>query len=322
MDRRAFLSTLAGSVLAAPLAAEAQPAGKIARLGLLRSGADVELDVFRQGLHELGYREGSNILVEEPTVQGTEDFPRVAEDLVHLNVNVILVVGTLAASAARDSIRTIPVVFVTFADPVRTGLVVSLARPGRNMTGLTMSAADVVGKRLELLREALPKVSRVAVLWNPVNRDTEEQVKAAQSAAGSLGLRIETHVASAPAELEGVFAAIARTHADAFVVLSDPMFGRERQRITGLAAKSRVPGMYHWRSYVDAGGLMSYGPDWRQLIRRAVTYVDKILKGAKPADLPVEQPTKFELVINLKTAKALGLTIPPSLLQRADHVIE
>jgi len=321
VDRRAFLACSI-ALFAAPLGAEAQPSEKTHRIGVLLWPPNLSLGPLRRSLSELGYREGQNIVIDEPTPQSYEDLRRAAAKLVRLKVDVILAMGTPAARTAREVITTIPVVFLTFADPVRTGLVSSLARPGRNLTGVTMIAAELAGKRLEVLKEALPKVTRVAALWNPTNRDSEEELTQTRSAARSLGLQLEVLAARAPEELRAAFNAITSAHADAFLVLSDPVFASEWRRIAGLAETSRLPGMAHRREYVEVGGLMSYGPSLTELMRRAATHVDKVLKGAKPADLPIEQPTKFELVINLKTAKALGLTIPLSLLARADQVIE
>jgi putative ABC transport system substrate-binding protein len=322
MERREFIVTFA--LVLAPLAVEAQVAGKVWHIGILRlpSAADPEIEAFTHGLRDLGYIEGQNIVIDRPAAKGEGDLPSVAADLARLKVDVIFSPSTRTTGVARDTITMIPVVFVTFADPVRAGLVKSLARPGHNLTGLTMIAGELAGKRLELLREALPKVKRVSVLWNPSNPDASEQLNESRSAAQSLGIALDAHAVKSPQAIESAFAAIARAHADALFILSDTMFFRERQRIAGLAERNRLPAMYHWRAYVDAGGLMSYGPNLTDLHRRAATFVDKILKGTKPADLPVEQPTKFELVINLKTAEVLGLTIPPSLLLRADEVIE
>jgi len=320
MDRRAFISAVGGSLLTAPLAAHASE--KMHRIGVLLWPPNLSIGPLRRSLDELGYHEGQNIVIDEPTPKSYEDLRRTAAELVRLKVDVILAMGTPAARTARDVITTIPVVFLTFADPVRTGLVASFAHPGRNLTGVTMIAAELAGKRLEVLKEALPKVTRVAALWNPANRDTEEELTQTRSAARSLGLQLETREARSPEELQSAFAAIASAHTDALGVLSDPMFANEWRRIAGLAERSRLPGISHRREYVEVGGLMSYGPSLTDLMRRVATHVDKILKGAKPVDLPVEQPTKFELVINLKTAKALGLTIPQSMLIRADEVIQ
>ena len=285
-----------------------------------------------QGLSDLGYVEGKNLVIEHvaatdsPSVKGAQvrydDLPRAAAELVRLKVDAVFAPSTETARIARKTIDTIPVVFVTFADPVRAGLVASLSRPGGNMTGLTTITGELAGKRLELLREVIPRIKRVALIWNPGNRDTEEQVNETRTAARRLGIEVEIHRAATPKELDTVFATIARTQAGALFVIPDTMFNRERKRIAELAAKSRLPVIYHWRAYTDVGGLMSYGSNLNDLHRRAAIFVDKILKGARPADLPVEQPTKFELVINVKAARALGLTFPQSLLARADQVLQ
>ena len=322
ISRRAFIGSVAGGLFAAPLAVEAQQPAKIPRIGILSSSSTGSPEAFRQGLRDLAYVEGRNIVIERRNAKSYEELPRLAAELVRLKVDVIFAPGSPAAQVARDSIQSIPVVFVTFADPVRTGLVDSLARPGRNLTGLTMISAELAGKRLELLREALPKVSHVAVLVNTANASSEEQLQETQSAARSLRMRLDAHEVRSSHEFEAAFAAMRRGHADALFILPDTMFFSERKRIAGLAEKSRLPTMFHWRAYVDAGGFMAYGPSFAEANRRAAVYVDKILKGARPADLPVELPTKFELVINMKTAKALGLTIPPPLLARADEVIQ
>ena len=323
MKRRALglVAVLVLAFLAAPRGAPAQPPAKVPRIGVFGTAITPDsLDAFRQGLRDFGYVEGRNIVIER--AHSSSDLPHRAAELVSRKVDVILALNTSTARAARDAVITIPVVFVTFADPVRVGLVESLARPGRNMTGLTLMAGELAGKRLQLLREAMPSVARVAVLWNPVNRDTEEQLAETQSAARSLGIQLDLHAATTPGELSTAFTAIAKARADALFVLSDSMFFVERRQIAGLAEKHRLPTMYHWRAYVDAGGLMSYGSNLVASHRRAAYFVDSILKGAKPGDLPVEQPTKFELVINLKTARALRLTMPQSLLLQADQVIE
>ena len=329
MDRRTFLGTIAGSLLAAPLAAEAQTAAKVARIGWLGNSpaASPHLDeAFRQGLRDLDYVEGRNVVIEYRWAEGKfERLPALAAELVALKVDVILAGTVLAAVAAKQAIRTIPIVFAAVADPLGSGLVTSLARPGGNVTGLSVLSPELVGKRLEQLKQALPGVSRVAVLWEPGGggeRTDKDMLKRAEVAGQALGVRLQYVEARRPADFDRAFSAMTRAHAGALTVLPSPMFFNERRRLVDLAAKHRLPAGYPWREGADAGGLISYGPSIADLYRRAATYVDKILKGAKPGDLPIEQPTKFELVINLKTAKALGLTIPPSLLQRADQVIE
>jgi ABC-type uncharacterized transport system substrate-binding protein len=254
-----------------------------------------------------------------------ERLSALAAELVALKVDVIVAAGAPHALAVKQTTRTIPIVFAVAADPVTDGLVTSLARPGGNVTGLSSFGPELVGKRLELLRQAVPGVSRVAVLWQPGGsgeRTDKDMLKRAEVAARALGVRLQFVEARGPADIDRAFSDMTRERADALIVLGSPMFFAERRRLVDLAAKHRLPALYSARDSVDAGGLMSYGQNFADLFRRAATYVDKILKGAKPADLPVEQPTKFELVINLRTAKALGLTIPPSLLARADQVIE
>ena len=330
IHRRGFIYSLGAGLLAAPRAAGAQPAGKVYRIGYLSTGSGSAtylrpLEALRQGLRELGWFEGQNIVFEYRWAEGRIDrLPGLAEELVRLKVDVILASPTPSALAARDASRTIPIVGLSLSEPVALGLVASLARPGGNVTGVTYSVdTDIFGKQLELLKDVVPKVRRVAVLSNPTGGPsyplTMSNVKAA---ARSLGPQLQLHEAREPGEFDGAFAAMAKERAVALLVFGDPMFFLHRARLADLALKNRLPSMSTQWQWVDAGGLMSYGPSLPDLWRRAATYVDKILKGAKPADLPVEQPTKFELVINLKTAKALGLTIPPSLLGRADEVIQ
>jgi ABC-type uncharacterized transport system substrate-binding protein len=328
-SRRTFLVTFAG-ILAAPLAAEDQQAAKVARIGYLaynRAAAPDLQEAFRQGLRDLGYVEGRNVVVEYRDAEGkSERLPALAAELVALKVDVILAAtGTPQALAAQQATRTIPIVFTSVADPVTSGLVTSLARPGGNVTGLSLLAPELVGKRLELLTQAVPGVSRVAVLWQPGGlgeRTEKDMLKRAEVAARALGVRLQFVEARGPTDFDRAFSDMTRARAGVLTVLPGSMFFNERKRLMDLAAKNRLPAVYPWKEGVDAGGLMAYGVNQADLYRRAATYVDKILKGAKPADLPVEQPTKFELVVNLKTAKALGLTIPQSLLTRADQVIQ
>jgi putative ABC transport system substrate-binding protein len=280
-------------------------------------------DAFRQGLRELGWVEGQNIAIEHRLAEGKLDrLPHLAAELVRLKVDVILATSSPPAVAAKNATRTVPIVMATSADPVGQGLVASLARPGGNVTGLSFSVGlEVVGKELELLKETVPTVRRVAVLSNPANPGHALAIKNVQSRARALGVQLVLLEARDPNEFEPAFAAMARERAGALLVVPDAVFGLHRARLQGLAAKSRLPAMYGLREHPETGGLMSYAVDLRESFRRSATYVDKILKGAKPGDLPIEQPTKFELVINLKTAKALGLAIPPSVLVRADEVI-
>ena len=322
MDRRTFLGVTLGT-LAAPLAAGAQQAGRIPRIGILRPGSppDPLVEAFRQGLHELGYAEGRNISIEYRWAEGRDErLPSLAADLVRLQVDVI--VAGAAAMAAKQATKDIPIVMpLGFSDPVKVGLVASLGRPGGNVTGLTSLSEELPGKWMELIKETLPRVSRVAVLWDPVG--DPNQVRVSELAARSLDVRLQVLKVGRPDGIDGAFIGAKENHAGALIVLGSPIFYAHRPRLIELAARHRLPTIYPQREFVaGSGGLMSYGADYRDQFRRAATYVDKILKGAKPADLPIEQPTKFELVINLKTAKALGLTIPPSVLGRADQVIE
>jgi putative ABC transport system substrate-binding protein len=329
MNRRVFLGTLGGGLLAAPLAAEAQQAAKVARIGYLVSNLATSphlTEAFRQGLRDLGYVEGRNLVIEYRDAQGKfERLPTLAAELVALKVDVIVVGNVVTALAAKQATRTLPIVFTAVGDPVGSGLVTSLARPGGNVTGLSALYLELVGKCLELLKQAVPGVSQVAVLWQPgalPERTEKDLLKEAEGAGRALGVRLQFVEARGPADFDRAFSDMTRARAGALTALPSLRFFNERKRLVDLAAKNRLPAVYQVREFVDAGGLMSYGPNPADLYRRVATYVDKILKGAKPADLPVEQPTKFELVINLKTAKALGLTIPPSLLGRADEVVQ
>jgi ABC-type uncharacterized transport system substrate-binding protein len=313
----------------APLAAEAQQAGQAARIGYLAANLTVSPhmnEAFRQGLRDLGYVDGRSVVIEYRDAEGKYDrLPALAAELVALKVDVIVAADTPAALAAKQATRTLPIVFIGAGDPVTIGLVTSLARPGGNVTGLSLLAPELVGKRLELLKQAVPGVGRVAALWQPgfVGERTEkDMLKEVEVAARALRVQLQYVEARGPADFDRAFSDITRARADALTVLGSAMFANERRRVVDLAAKNRLPGVYGFREYVDAGGLMAYGPNVADLFQRAAIYADKILKGAKPGDLPVEQPTKFELVINRKTAKALGLTIPPSVLGRADQVIE
>jgi len=328
MDRRAFLSALSGSLLAAPLAAEAQPAGQVPRIGFLSltspSDRPALLDAFRQGLRELGWVEGQNIVIDYRYAEGRVDrLPGLAAELVRLKVDLLLSWGTQGVTAAKNATGTIPIVMIAVRDPAGIGLIASLSRPGGNVTGVSGYAGlESVAKQLELLKETVPKVGRVAILSNPTNAYHQLAIRELNVSARSLGVQLQLLEARGPNEFDGVFAAMANERVGALLVLSDAMLNSHRTRLADLAARSRLPAAFGVRESVEAGGLMSYGPSFLDLFRRSATFVDKILKGAKPGDLPVEQPNKYELVINLKTAKALGLTIPPSLLQRADQVIE
>jgi putative ABC transport system substrate-binding protein len=328
MNRRRFLQTVTVSVLAAPLAADAQQAGKVPRIAFLGATSPSDrphlLDAFRQGLRELGWVEGQNIAIDYRYAEGRLDrLPDLAAELVRLKVDIIVSFGTQGVTAARNATETIPIVMIAVRDPVGTGLIASLAHPGGNVTGVSGSPGlGIVAKQLELLKETVPKIRRVAILSNPTNAYHQLAIKEVTVAARSLGVQLQLLEARGPAEFDGAFAAMAAERVGALLVVSDVIFNNHRTRLADLAARSRLPAAYGVRESVEAGGLMSYGASFLDIHRRSAAYVDKILKGAKPADLPVEQPTKFELVINLKTAKALGLTIPQSLLRQADQVIE
>src|SRR5688572_16139821 len=327
--RVALLAVLAVCLLATPLAADAQQTGRVPRIGFLSltSASDRPplLDAFRQRLRELGWVEGQKVVIDYRYAEGRADrLPDLAAELVRLKVDLIVAFGgAQVVTAAKDATDTIPIVMIGIRDPVGTGVIASLARPGGNVTGVSGSAGlEFVAKQLELLKETVPNIHRVAVLSNPANPYHQLAIREVSVAARSLGLQLQLLEARGPNEFDGAFAAIGKERVEALLVLSDTMFNAHRTRLADLAARSRLPATYGVRESVEAGGLMSYGPSFLDFFRRAATYVDQILKGAKPAELPVEQPTKFELVINMKTAKALGLTIPQSVLQRADHVIE
>ena len=327
MDRRAFFVTLGGGLLAAPLAVDAQQPPKTARIGFmsLSSGPTLTMDI-SPGLRELGWIEGENLAIEYRWAASREDqLPVLAVELVRLKVDVIVTSSTPAAQAAKRATTTIPIVATFVADPVGSGLVASLARPGGNITGLTTLATGLVAKRLELLKAVVSGSTRVAVLWQPGafgERTMRDMMEETQVAGRTLALQLQFVEARRPDDFEQAFSAMREARAGGLLVFPSSILFEARRSIVAHAAKSRLPAVYPWREAASAGGLMSYSTNFPDMYRRAATYVDKILKGAKPADLPIEQPTKFELVINLKTAKALGLTIPPSLLQRADQVIE
>jgi len=328
VKRREFIAAVGAGLLAAPLVAGAQQAGRVHRIGYLTGGLSTDrphlIEAFRQGLRELGWVEGQNIVIEYRYAEGRFDrLPDLAAELVRLKVDIIVAVATPASAAAKNATGTIPIVGISLGDPVGTGLIASLARPGGNITGVSYSVGvETIGKGLELLNEIVPNVRWVAILSNPGNPLHAPAVRDLKVAARSLGEQLQLLDARGPTEFDGAFAAMAKERVGGLFVVADTMFNLHRARLVELAAKSRLPAAYGTRDAVESGGLMSYGPSLPDLFERGATYVDKILKGAKPADLPVEQPTKFELVINLKTAKALGLAIPPSLLARADQAIE
>jgi len=328
INRRTFLAGAGAVLLAAPLAAEAQPAGKVPRVGYLSSGSSSDparqrrFEAFRQGLLDLGYVEGRNVALEPRWAGAYDEYPVLAAELIRLKADVIVALGGSATQAVQQATRTIPIVMSVVIDPVGSGLVASLARPGGNVTGTSMMAPDLIGKQLDVLKDVVAKGARVAVLWNPANPGSAPQLRQAEAAAGALGVGLQPFEARTPQQIDNAFAAMTKEKTGALLILVDAIFTNQVKRIARLAAEKHLPSIYGQREYAEAGGLMVYSSDPLDLERRAAIFVDKILKGAKPADLPVEQPTKFELVINLKTAKALGLTIPPSLLQRADEVIE
>ncbi|HVM82002.1 MAG TPA: ABC transporter substrate-binding protein [Stellaceae bacterium] len=332
MKRREFLALVGGAALAWPFAVRAQST-RIVRIGFLNTGSlespessNVMLDVFRQALRELGYVEGTSFLVEYRTADGKiERFSELAIELVRLGVDVIVASNTPAARAAQQATRTIPIVVPVMGDPVGDGLVASLAQPGGNITGLTFLGPELLPKRLALLKEAIPPVSRVAALWQPGaygERTMSSMMQETETAARALGVHLGLVAVQEPEDLGRAFSRIVGERADAIIVYPSPMLFTERKRIVELATIHRLPSMSMGREFVEIGGLIAYGASITDLFRRSAAYVAKIARGAKPADLPIEQPTKFELVINVKTAKMLGLVIPPSLLARADEVIE
>ena len=328
IERRTFMALVSGSLLAVPLVAEAQQAGKVYRVGIL---GDKALDsnethlwqTFRAALRERGLNEGVNLLIEYRGVEGNyARLPEVAADLVRLKPDLIATRGSFFTGALKAATSSIPIVFVGHADPVGTGHVASLARPGGNITGMAVLQTELGPKGLELLHSGVPAAVRISVLWHPGTPSAVPGLKALEEPARLLRLQLQPIGAQTAGELEGAFSTMARGGTQAVLVFSTPPFITARQRIAELAIAHRLPTMCQGRLFVEAGGLMSYYPNHEDVWRRAAVYVDKILKGARPADLPVEQPRKFELVINLKTAKTLGLTIPDSLLRRADEVIQ
>ena len=325
IDRRAFLATAVG-LLAGPLAVEAQPVGRVYRVGFLWDSPAVfpdALEAFRQGLRDLGYVEGRNLTIEFKWAEGKPERMReLAEELVRLKVDVIMAPSSIYTGAAKGATSTIPIVFMSHADPLGSGHVKSLARPGGNATGLTIMMTETNVKGLELFKEAVPRLARVAVVWDPATPSHGPGLKAVEGAGPSLGLRIQSVPVRSASEYESAFATIVRDRADGILVLSTPLFIAGAKRLADLALTHKLPSLFGPSHHVAAGGLLSYSPQRADLYRRGAVFVDKILKGANPADLPVERATRFELVINLKTAKALGLTIPPAVLARADEVIQ
>jgi len=320
-----ILFILATLILASVYPAHAQKQATTPRIGVLQLGAppNANLDAFIHGLRELGYIEGKNILIEYRFAEGkAERLPELAIELVRLKVDAIFTGGTPAIFALKQATKTIPIVFFSTSDPIGTGVVASLAHPGGNITGISVLASDLWPKRLELLKEISPKLSRVAMVWNKGNAGMALEAKATQEVAGPLGVTLQDRGVKDPNELDTVFALMIKDRPDGFLALMDPVLTSHQKRILDFLVQNRLPAIFESRGWVEAGGLISYGANYPDAYRRAATLIDKILKGAKPADLPVEQPTKFELVINLKTAKQIGLTIPPNVLARADKVIK
>jgi len=327
MDRRAFIAMVGGSILAGPLAVGSQQQVEKVSIGYLSGNPSSDtqdaIDAFNTKLHNLGYLDRQNLLVEYRYADGNYDrLPQLAADLVRRKVDVIFAYGTPGARAAKKATSTIPIVFGVVSDPLAAGLVASLTRPGGNVTGVTPNNPDLSSKRVSLLKEAVPAATRMSVLANPDFPATSNMVAETRLGAQPLGVRLQLLEVREPAEFAKAFGAMTKAKAKAVIVLADAMFIAQRRRIAELALSNRVPSMYHLRHFVEAGGLISYGADYKDLFQQSAVLVDKILKGAKPADLPVEQPWKYALAINLRTARALGLTIPQSLLLRADQLIE
>ena len=323
IDRRTFIGTLAGGILAAPFTTFAQQPTKLPRIGVLGNEDTPPWERFRQGMRDLGYVDNRNVTMEWRWSGGkTDRLPALAIELVQAKVDVIVVSSTQATRAAKQATSTIPIVMAVSAYPDKLGLVESLARPGGNVTGLSNLGPELLGKSFELLKEIAPKASHLAVLWNPASPVEALVFKEVLAAAPAFGLEIQSIEMRTPEDSAEAFATVTASRADALFALGNPVNFKNRQLIVDFALKTRLPSLYQERLFVESGGLVSYAPRFSDLFRRAATYVDKILKGAKPADLPVEQPTKFELVVNLKTAEALALTIPQSVLLRADEVIQ
>jgi putative tryptophan/tyrosine transport system substrate-binding protein len=326
MRRREFITLIGGAAATWPLAANAQQPAKVYRIGFLSAGVQVRSQlwpIFVNGLREFGWIEGRNIVFDRRYADNRLDrLPELATELVRLDVDVIVTVGTLAPLAAKRATTSIPIVMLNAGDPVGSGLVASLARPGGNVTGMSLMAPDLGGKRLELLKEALPRLSHVAIIWNAANPYSALVFDETRGAAKKLTVEIQSLEVQGPGDFGGALATTMGNHADALVIVEDPLTFNHLKKVAEFCADNRLPAIYGLREFADAGGLMTYGASQVDLFRRSVVFVDKILRGVKPSDLPVQQPSKFELVINLKTAKALGLDIPPTLLARADEVIE
>jgi putative tryptophan/tyrosine transport system substrate-binding protein len=323
VNRRAFITLLGGAAAAWPLAARAQQSAKVWRMGFIAHGHENFYDALFEGLRDYGYVEGRNLIVERRFAGGNAAlFNDFAAEMVRLNVDVIVVVTTPAAIAAKNATTTIPIVHPNAIDPLRTGLIASLAHPGGNLTGGAQLTAEASAKRLQTLKKVVPKLSRAATLWNPGNSALVVAFQETQAAAGALGVTLQSHEVRGPQDFAAAFAAIAQERPDALLVVQDAVTMQQRNEITDFAIRERLPSMFQEKGWARAGGLTSYGEDLAAMYRRAAYYVDRIFKGANPADLPVEQATKFELAVNLKTAKILGIEIPPTLLALADEVID
>ena len=326
MKRREFITLIGGAASAWPLAARAQQPGKVPRVGFLglapASASASRVEALRAGLRDHGYVEGKDIVIEFRWAEGVEQLPELAAELVRMNVDVIFAPSSTFVEPARQATKTIPIVFALHADPVGVGHVASLARPGGNITGLSSLLTELGAKELEILKEAVPQARRIGVLWNPTTPSHQPALKAVEAAGAKLGVQLLTAPLSKVEDFDEAFSLMRRERVDGFLCLSSPLFFSQRARLAQLAIKHRLPGMFGDVEYVEAGGLMGYRADLNDQVRRSAFYIDRILRGARPADLPVEQPTKFTLAINLRTAKEIGLTIPESFLLRADKVIE
>ena len=322
MKRREFIGLVGGAV-AWPLTASAQQQGKIVTIGILAIEPWTPIDTFRRALHDLGYIEGKNVRFEYRYARGdNERLPELANNLVGLNVDVILTWGTDAALAAKQATTTIPIVMGTIGDPLGIGIVTNLAHPGGNVTGFSSRAAELEAKRLQLLKELVPGLSRVAILFNPTNHYMPLALQSAQRGAQTLDVTLAMYEVHDTTTLDAAFVTLTKDRPDALMIPADTFLVSQRSRIAQFAIENKLPSVYSFREYIEAGGLIAYTPNYYDLFRRAASYVDKILKGTKPGELPIEQPTRFLLLVNLQTARALGLTVPPRLLARADKVIE
>jgi putative ABC transport system substrate-binding protein len=326
VKRREFITLIGGTAMTWPLAARAQQPGKVARIGFLdlgpASARSDRVEALRAGLRDLGYVEGKNIVFEFRWADRVQQLPELAAELVRMNVDVIFAQSSTMVEAARQATKTIPIVFALHANPVGLGHVASLARPGGNITGLSLLLTELVAKELEIFNEVVPKVKRIGVLWNPTTPSHPAALKAVKAAGEKLGVQLHMVAARSVEDFDSAFSSMMQERLEGFLVIDSPLSASQRRPLAQLALRYRLPGMFGLKENVEAGGLMSYSADALDQCRRSASYIDHILKGEKPADLPVQQPTKFVLVINLKTAKALGLTIPESFLLRADEVIE